>query len=135
MGSSTALNVIMEKELEKRITDNLAESIRDMMAQSHASTNKMYSTQHGEILEKLKDIDKKVGENRDTLSDHIILDDERHTRTEKFFERIEPMIRLFDENQIIEMRIEKSTRKIVFYVSSISVIGATLIWIWTHIKN
>src|SRR3990167_9958641 len=82
----TALNVTsMEKELEKRITNKLAESIRDMMAQSHASTNKMYSQQHGEILEKLSLLRDEVKDNNIVLAEHIKED-------KAFQERIEPYL-------------------------------------------
>ena len=82
----TAPNVTnMEKEIERRIADNLAESIRDMMAQSHASTNKMYSQQHGEILEKLSSLRDEVKDNNIVLAEHIKED-------KAFQERIEPYL-------------------------------------------
>ena len=81
-----ALNVTsMEKEIENRIANNLAESIRDMMAQSHASTNKMYSQQHGEILEKLSLLRDEVKDNNIVLAEHIKED-------KAFQERIEPYL-------------------------------------------
>src|SRR3990167_3291417 len=81
-----ALNVTsMEKEIEKRIANKLAESIRDMMAQSHASTNKMYSQQHGEILEKLSLLRDEVKDNNIVLAEHIKED-------KAFQERIEPYL-------------------------------------------
>ena len=81
-----ALNVMsMEKEIEKRIANKLAESIRDMMAQSHASTNKMYSQQHGEILEKLSLLRDEVKDNNIVLAEHIKED-------KAFQERIEPYL-------------------------------------------
>ena len=54
-----------------------------------------------------------------------------HSRDDKIWqEKLEPMLKVFDDNTIVKMKLKKTTGTIVFYTSSFTVIGAAVMWIF-----
>ncbi len=62
-------------------------------------------------------------------SDTIIHDEMR-----TFIKRMEPVIKVFEDNKVAEAVIEKKTKKITFYIREATTIGALLFVVWQFIK-
>ena len=61
------------------------------------------------------------------LDDHIICE-------QAFQKRAEPMLRTFEENNIVKAVIEKDTKKITFYIREVTTVGFFLAGVYTLIK-
>lgn len=58
-----------------------------------------------------------------------------HAKSDKIWQdRLEPMVKLFEENEITKMKIKQSTGTIVFYVKSGTYIATFLVGLWYVIQ-
>ncbi len=61
------------------------------------------------------------------MDDHIAEDSE-------WKKKAEPMIKLFDENEITSIQVKKKFGTVVFYAGGLSAIGAFLYGVWLVVK-
>lgn len=82
---------------------------------------------------------KTIEELSHTLDLHIDDNNRNFAEISVFIRRMEPMLKVFEDNEIVKMKIKRDTKSIVFYVSSIStimvaVVGAYEVLKWIIIK-
>lgn len=87
-----------------------------------------------EILAQIRDLSHSIKLANEKMDLHIAAD-------ESFQKRMEPMVNLFEENNIVKMKLSKDAKTIFFYSTGIASVGAVIygvIWaIWyfvTHLK-
>lgn len=71
---------------------------------------------------------------RQAFITHDESDTKIHSEMRKFIVRMEPVIKVFEDNKIAEAVIENKTKKITFYIREATTIGTMILVIWGIIK-
>lgn len=59
----------------------------------------------------------------------------KHSADDKAFQdRLEPVIKVFEDNKVVKAVLETETKKITFYIREITTIGVFLVGVWGIIK-
>jgi len=89
----------------------------------------------------MNDIDRKHQENLinfEEIKEIFLIHEKKDTdfqiEIKKQFERMEPMVRAFENKRIVRMSLQEDTKTITFYVTSITSVGVFLLGIWSIIK-
>jgi len=96
----------------------------------------------------MNDVDRKHQENlrnfkeiKDIFTDHEKKDmdfqlvvSKQFDRMEKWFERAEPMVKIFENKKVAKMVFDEETRTLTFYIKTLTTWGIFLAGIWTLIK-
>jgi hypothetical protein len=108
----------MNDEQFSRLTEILVKA-------NEVSTEKIINkTVNGGIIE----LRKEVAAHHAFIKNHAQNDEEWQTRAE-------PMIKIFEDNNVVKMKLRSGTGTLVFYVSSLSVIGVATLWLWNQLKH